>query len=55
MPGLPDALPFVLGVDSRTGLVSQGANPEVGAALEGAYRTADAMPSNFDASGIGRV
>ncbi|MEO8527448.1 MAG: class I SAM-dependent methyltransferase [Pseudolysinimonas sp.] len=55
MVGLPDALPFVLGVDTRTGLVSQVENPVVARALGLAYRTADAMPSNFDASGIGRV
>jgi SAM-dependent methyltransferase len=53
--GLPDSLPFVLGVDPRSGLVSQDQNATVGSALEIAYRTADAMPSNFDASGIGRV
>ncbi|MEO5533990.1 MAG: class I SAM-dependent methyltransferase [Pseudolysinimonas sp.] len=53
--GLPDALPFVLGVDTRTGLVSQGQNLAVADALGIAYRTADAMPSNFDASGIGRI
>jgi SAM-dependent methyltransferase len=55
LAGLPDSLPFVLGVDPRTGLVSQGENAAVGEALEIAYRTAGAMPSNFDASGIGRV
>src|SRR5690606_27621481 len=45
----------VLGVDPRTGLISQGPNAAVDGALEKAYRTADAMPSNFDESGIGRV
>lgn len=54
MAGLPDSLPFVLGVDPRTGLVRQGENAAVGGALEIAYRTADVMPSNFDASGVGR-
>ncbi|MHA6694008.1 class I SAM-dependent methyltransferase [Homoserinimonas sp. A520] len=55
MAGLPDSLPFVLGVDPRTGLVSQGENATVRRTLEMAYRTAGVMPSNFDAFGVGRV
>ena len=53
--GLPDTLPFELSVDPATGRVIQVHDPVVEEALSAAYRTGDAMPSNFDEAGIGRA
>lgn len=52
--GLPDALPFELSIDPRTGLLIQVPKPEIKKALENAYKSGSVMCSNFGEVGIGR-
>lgn len=52
--GLPDALPFALSFDPRTGLLIQRPNERVEAALNKAYELGSVLGSNVAEDGIGR-
>lgn len=52
--GLPDALPFTLAVDTRTGLLIQRPDQQVEDALTKAYEAGSVLGSNVAEDGIGR-
>jgi SAM-dependent methyltransferase len=52
--GLPDLLPFGVGVDEQTGALAQLPRPEVSAALEDAYRFGSQIGTPLSPSGLGR-
>lgn len=52
--GLPDALPFTLAVDARTGLLIQRPDQQVEDALTKAYEVGSVLGSNVAEDGIGR-
>jgi len=52
--GLPDALPFTLTVDTRTGLLIQRPDQQVEEALTKAYEAGSVLGSNVAEDGIGR-
>lgn len=52
--GLPDALPFTLAIDNRTGLLIQTPDPQIEKALTQAYEVGSVLGSNVAEYGIGR-
>ena len=52
--GLPDSLPFELGFDGKTGLITQKHNESVESALEFAYRQGSMLSGLMDEDGIGQ-
>ena len=53
-PGLPNTLPFTLGLDRRTGSLVQESNPQVSKALAQAYALGSMITGQMDETGIGR-
>ena len=53
--GLPDQLPFSLGIDETTGRLLQRADPQVSRALEKAYQQGSMFTGQMDDEGNGRA